>query len=682
MRMFYMHIGVVFMSSIVWEGAATAAPVGNAFTYQGRLKVDGSPANGVYDLQFALYDQLNGGTQQGGTVCADNVAVAEGLFTQVLDFGAQFAGQERFLEIAVRADSGLNCGNLTGFVALSPRQALTGTPYSHFALNADQVDGQDSSTFLQSIPMPLTLSGSSAGSHVIRGENASATSGSTGVRGVSTAATGGVYGGRFESSSISGRGLLGWATSTSGTTYGVYALNDSTSGRGVFGWATASSGTNYGVYGQSDSPDGRGAYGRASAATGTSYGGYFESASASGTGLKGLATAAAGANYGVYGTSNSTAGTGVRGEALDLGSGQTFGGWFASYASGGRGVYAYASQGSGIAVYGESAGTNGRGVQGMATATSGSTFGGRFESASTNGRGVQGMAAATSGTTYGGRFESFSSEGRGVYGWAAATTGTTFGGSFENDSTSGRAVFGRAYAASGTTYGGYFQSDSTTGRGVYARANGGSGTIYGVYGSANVTGDSYGVFADGELGASGTKSFRIDHPQDPENKYLLHYSAESPEVINFYSGKVTLDQQGAAVVELPAYFASINKDPRYTLTAVGAPMPNLHVAKEISEEALATGEQAGPGVAPPICSFRIAGGVPAGKVSWRVEALRNDLRVRLHGAPVEREKIGRERGKYQHPEYYGLSPEKGMDFDATDASTRSQAIMAESSDEH
>jgi hypothetical protein len=118
------------------------------------------------------------------------------------------------------------------------------------------------------------------------------------------------------------------------------------------------------------------------------------------------------------------------------------------------------------------------------------------------------------------------------------------------------------------------------------------------------------------------------------------------------------------VVELPAYFAGINKDPRYTLTAVGAPMPMLHVAEEISEDALTAGEQAGKGVAPPTCTFRIAGGAPGGKVSWRVEAVRNDLRMRLHGAPVERDKTGSERGKYQHPEYYGQPREMGMDHDA------------------
>lgn len=55
---------------------------------------------------------------------------------------------------------------------------------------------------------------------------------------------------------------------------------------------------------------------------------------------------------------------------------------------------------------------------------------------------------------------------------------------------------------------------------------------------------------------------------------------------------------------------------------------------------------------------------PRGKVTWRVKDSRNDLRIRLHGAPVERDKTGLERGKYQHPELYGQPPEMGMDYHA------------------
>jgi hypothetical protein len=186
-----------------------------------------------------------------------------------------------------------------------------------------------------------------------------------------------------------------------------------------------------------------------------------------------------------------------------------------------------------------------------------------------------------------------------------------------------------------------------------------------VYGTSSSPTYGYGVYASGRFGASGTKSFRIDHPDDPENKYLLHYSIESPEVLNAYSGKVTLDSSGEAVVELPTYFGKINKDPRYQLTAVGKPMPTLYVADEIDEAALSAGAKAGPGDAAPKCTFRIAGGAPGGKVSWRVEAIRNDLWVRTKGAAVEVEKVGSEKGTYQHPELYGQPKEKGMNYDAT-----------------
>ena len=50
----------------------------------------------------------------------------------------------------------------------------------------------------------------------------------------------------------------------------------------------------------------------------------------------------------------------------------------------------------------------------------------------------------------------------------------------------------------------------------------------------------------GDSGASGSKSFRLDHPDDPANKYLLHYAAESPEVINLHRGTTVLDDNGAA----------------------------------------------------------------------------------------------------------------------------------------
>ncbi|MEK6677571.1 MAG: tail fiber domain-containing protein [Planctomycetota bacterium] len=110
-----------------------AAPVGSEFTYQGQLKDAGRPAAGLHDLRFRLYDARVGGVQVGATLCVNDVPVADGFFIVPLDFGAQFAGQERFLEIEVRADTGLDCANLAGFDILVPRQPLTATPHAQFA---------------------------------------------------------------------------------------------------------------------------------------------------------------------------------------------------------------------------------------------------------------------------------------------------------------------------------------------------------------------------------------------------------------------------------------------------------------------------------------------------------------------------------------------------------------------
>jgi hypothetical protein len=39
-----------------------------------------------------------------------------------------------------------------------------------------------------------------------------------------------------------------------------------------------------------------------------------------------------------------------------------------------------------------------------------------------------------------------------------------------------------------------------------------------------------------ERQSAGTKDFKIDHPLDPANKYLVHASVESSEMMNIYTG--------------------------------------------------------------------------------------------------------------------------------------------------
>jgi hypothetical protein len=122
---------LIFSATIVVAQDAPQTVTGTAFTYQGRLIDGGTPANGAYDLQFALFNALSGGTQVGSIVSADDLTVTDGLFVATLDFGNVFDGTALYLEVRVRA------GTSTGsYATLAPRQALTATPYASFATRA------------------------------------------------------------------------------------------------------------------------------------------------------------------------------------------------------------------------------------------------------------------------------------------------------------------------------------------------------------------------------------------------------------------------------------------------------------------------------------------------------------------------------------------------------------------
>jgi hypothetical protein len=105
---------------------STALAQGTAFTYQGRLSDGANPANGIYDLRFAVYDAVTSGAQQGAILTNSATAVTNGLFTVTLDFGpGVFDGSDRWLAIGVRP--GASAGDFTSLV---PRQPLTSTPYA------------------------------------------------------------------------------------------------------------------------------------------------------------------------------------------------------------------------------------------------------------------------------------------------------------------------------------------------------------------------------------------------------------------------------------------------------------------------------------------------------------------------------------------------------------------------
>jgi hypothetical protein len=139
--------------------------------------------------------------------------------------------------------------------------------------------------------------------------------------------------------------------------------------------------------------------------------------------------------------------------------------------------------------------------------------------------------------------------------------------------------------------------------------------------------------------------FHIDHPLDPENKYLNHAAVESSEILNVYSGNVQLNEVGEAMIKLPEWFEALNRDFRYSLTPIGAPASSLYIAQEVTDN-----------------HFKIAGGVPGMKVSWQVTGVRSDPSARKHKFEVEEEKSDRERGHYLTPEAYGQPEERGIEW--------------------
>jgi hypothetical protein len=141
------------------------------------------------------------------------------------------------------------------------------------------------------------------------------------------------------------------------------------------------------------------------------------------------------------------------------------------------------------------------------------------------------------------------------------------------------------------------------------------------------------------------KDFKIDHPLDPANKYLVHSSVESSEMMNLYTGNVALDANGEATVPLPSWFQAENADFRYQLTAIGAPGPNLYVVQEVADN-----------------QFKIAGGAPGMKVSWQITGIRQDAFAKANPLEVESTKPARERGFYIQPNLFGQPEEKSIEW--------------------
>jgi hypothetical protein len=468
--------------------------------------------------------------------------------------------------------------------------------------------------------------------------------------------------------SVNGNGFDPAIYAVSNGSNAIYSVASSATGQGIF--ATAPGGTtSKGVHGWSAGSAGVGVYGNASHPSGAVTGVYGLTGSTSGVGVFGNAQAAKGATRGVHGIVNSQNGTGVRGSTPGTTTG--WGGYFE-----GRGYF-----------------RNNVGIGTTSPATALHVF------KSSPGAlkvvdGTQGLNRVLTDVT-----------GNGDAQWVVAQSGfqlpftgfasTSAPGNFNNsvfevDSTGGNsfsAIVGRTNSSSGGPFGDAGVMGITTGQltagvigksfsgasigygviGYASNVNGGTGVLgqtasnngYGVVGTCGTGGQNqWGVFANGQIGATGLKPFRIDHPFDPENRYLMHYSAEGPEPQNVYNGNVRTDLRGHAWVQLPHYFSEINIEPRYQLTVVDDSASEGFVLVKVGRKIQDN-------------RFLIMTNAPSVEVSWQVTARRNDRYVRAYGAPIELMKPAHEVGTYQRPELYGKPESMGLFFSGSRATTNS-----------
>ncbi|MCP4707070.1 MAG: hypothetical protein GY869_00475 [Planctomycetes bacterium] len=200
----------------------------------------------------------------------------------------------------------------------------------------------------------------------------------------------------------------------------------------------------------------------------------------------------------------------------------------------------------------------------------------------------------------------------------------------------------KAVNSSGTSVYG----DSLSGIGVYGYTYNGT-AIYGRDGSGS--GAGYAGYFDGNVHVAGSInksacSFKIDHPVEPETKYLYHSVVESPDMKNVYDGVAVLDGAGEVEVKMPEWFEALNHEFRYQLTCIGGFAP-VYIAQKISNN-----------------QFKIAGGEPGMEVSWQVTGIRQDAYAEANRIPVEKDKPEKERGTYLHPEAFGLGVELGINY--------------------
>ncbi|MBL0070800.1 MAG: hypothetical protein IPP34_02760 [Bacteroidetes bacterium] len=371
------------------------------------------------------------------------------------------------------------------------------------------------------------------------------------------------------------------------------------------------------------------------AATGTGDGVYGQNTSTGatpGSGVTGISTSSTG--FGVFAYNTNAAGTGIIAAGNNVPAGYAAAGSGGAFTGTRIGIYSVSNN---INAALSSSGVIGRDAGGTFTMLNGGA--GVTGSAANSGVGVFAYNTGTTNFSHG-LYSLISSQTAvpvlgvggisGVQGQTTVATGTGtsgFGGA-NGDGIYGTATGNLGYGING------FVTNGVSAIGVYGYADPGVGT-------------RYGGFFDNDLGTTGVKTFLIDHPLDPQNKLLKHFSMESPEVLNVYRGNVVLNSAGEGTVTLPDYFEAVNNSNySYQLTPIGNAAP-VFIKSEITNK-----------------QFVVAGGNPGQKISWVVYTERNDLYMQQN--PDEREavinKTNDSIGKYMSPQLYGQPAEMGIHY--------------------
>jgi collagen triple helix repeat protein len=478
---------LVFAASLSFANVAPAEPLGPGITYQGHLSDGGSPANGLYDFQFALYASASDGGPVD-TVDVDDLMVSNGDVATTLDFtDAPYDGQALWIEVRVRPGASSDA-----YTTLAPRQALSATPYALFALSGNA--GPPGETGPQGPPGstgPQGPTGTQGPAGPMGPSGLQGPAGPQGVQGPPGVAL--PFSGTISTTNPAllvansgvGDGVQG---TTNSQRSGVAGVNAG-AGSGIYGFSTGGNG----VYAESSTVDAI----RAVAYTGSAL--HATSASAA-------AIVAEGAHAdGIEGTTAAGGVSGVYGLNTSVGGGQ---GVLAISDGGGWGLRARSNAGTGAAGYS----VDGDGLYGTTTL----------------GYGVEGFALGNHGV-----FGS-ASGGDGVHGEAGASHSGVAG---INSASTGNGVYGRSPAP------------------------------------------GWGVYAQGNLGASGSKNFVEPHPSDA-SKEIRYASLEGREVGTYFRGSGHL-VNGEATIEVPDDFKIVSSADG--LTVVATPIGELATIACISK---------------------------------------------------------------------------------------------------